>query len=46
MLWALVHQGVIGLESAHDPWGPALPESEFAAVGTLIRELGQTQSGT
>ena len=46
MLWALVHQGVMGRESANDPWGPALPESEFTAVGTLVRELGQTQPGT
>ena len=41
MLWALVHQGVIGRESAHDPWGPALPESEFAALGNTLRTLGE-----
>lgn len=40
MLWALVHQGVIGRESAHDPWGPPLPESEFVALGETLRELG------
>lgn len=41
MLWALVHQGVIGRESAHDPWGPALPESEFVALGNALRALGE-----
>lgn len=39
MLWALVHQGAIGRESAHDPWGPSLPESEFATVGNVVREV-------
>jgi 4-hydroxy-tetrahydrodipicolinate synthase len=41
MLWALVHQGVIGRESAHDPWGRELPESEFFELGNTLRELGQ-----
>ncbi len=41
MLWALVHQGVIGRESAHDPWGPELPENEFIELGNCLRELGQ-----
>ena len=41
MLWALVHQGVIGRESAHDPWGPELPEDEFIELGNCLRELGQ-----
>jgi 4-hydroxy-tetrahydrodipicolinate synthase len=40
MLWALVHQGVLGRDSAHDPWGPELPESEFVALGETLRELG------
>jgi 4-hydroxy-tetrahydrodipicolinate synthase len=39
MLWALVHQGVIGRESAHDPWGPELAESEFSGLGNALREL-------
>jgi 4-hydroxy-tetrahydrodipicolinate synthase len=39
MLWALVHQGVIGRESAHDPWGPELPENEFTELGNCLREL-------
>lgn len=41
MLWALVHQGVIGRDSAHDPWGPALPESEFVELGNTLRALGE-----
>ncbi len=41
MLWALVHQGVIGRESAHDPWGPELPESEFVEIGNTLRALGE-----
>ena len=41
MLWTLVHQGVINRESAHDPWGPPLPESEFVALGNALRELGE-----
>jgi 4-hydroxy-tetrahydrodipicolinate synthase len=40
MLWTLVHEGVIGRESAHDPWGPELPEREFDQVGGIVRELG------
>jgi 4-hydroxy-tetrahydrodipicolinate synthase len=41
MLWALVHLGVIGREPAHDPWGPALPESEFVELGNTLRALGE-----
>lgn len=41
MLWTLVHLGVIGRESAHDPWGPELPESEFVRLGNTLRELGE-----
>ncbi len=44
MLWALVHLGVLGHESAHDPWGPELPESEFAALGDTLRSLGELPS--
>jgi hypothetical protein len=43
MLWALVHLGVIGRESAHDPWGPTLEESEFDALGKTLRALGETK---
>jgi 4-hydroxy-tetrahydrodipicolinate synthase len=41
MLWALVHQGVISRDSAHDPWGPALPESEFIELSNALRALGE-----
>ncbi len=41
MLWALVHLGVLGRDSAHDPWGPELPESEFVELGKALRELGE-----
>jgi 4-hydroxy-tetrahydrodipicolinate synthase len=39
MLWALVHAGVIGIESAHDPWGPDLPGAEFKELGNTLRAL-------
>ncbi len=39
MLWCLVHQGVIPLTAAYDPWGPELPETEFDELGPLVREL-------
>jgi 4-hydroxy-tetrahydrodipicolinate synthase len=41
MLWVLVHLGVIDRESAHDPWGPELDESEFVAIGKAVRALGE-----
>jgi 4-hydroxy-tetrahydrodipicolinate synthase len=44
MLWALVHQGVIGRESANDPWGPPLEESEFGELGKTLAELEELQS--
>ena len=40
ILWALAHQGVIERESANDPWGPELAESEFAELGKIVKELG------
>jgi len=42
MLWALVHQGVISRDAAHDPWGPALPESEYAELGKALADLGES----
>jgi 4-hydroxy-tetrahydrodipicolinate synthase len=36
MLWCLVHQGVIPLEAAHDPWGPSLDPSEFDRIGLCL----------
>jgi 4-hydroxy-tetrahydrodipicolinate synthase len=41
MLWALVHLGVIGRESAYDPWGPELDESEFTTIGKTLRAIGE-----
>jgi 4-hydroxy-tetrahydrodipicolinate synthase len=41
VLWTLVHEGVLGRESCHDPWGPPLPESEFAEIGEALRQLAQ-----
>lgn len=46
MLWALVHLGVISRESAHDPWGPDLAESEFIELGKTLRALNQIPSIT
>jgi len=43
MLWTLVHQGVLDRRSACDPWGPDLPESEFAAIRTRLEEIGEPQ---
>jgi hypothetical protein len=47
MLLCLVHQGVIPLETAHDPWGPALDRTEFAAIGECVRRIlpGHDQEG-
>lgn len=42
MLWALAHQGIISRDTAHDPWGPRLPESEFVELGNTLRALAQT----
>jgi 4-hydroxy-tetrahydrodipicolinate synthase len=41
MLWALVHLGVLEAESAHDPWGPPLEQSEFEFIGKTLRALGE-----
>jgi 4-hydroxy-tetrahydrodipicolinate synthase len=41
MLWTLVHLGVLSLESAHDPWGPDLPQTEFANIGKTLQALGE-----
>jgi len=41
MLWVLVHSGVLGRESAYDPWGPQLSETEFQAIGRTLRTLGE-----
>ena len=41
MLWVLARQGVIPLEAANDPWGPALPPEEYEVVGRVLQELGE-----
>ncbi len=41
MLWLLVHEGIIPRQSAEDPWGPKLPESEFVELGNTLRALGE-----
>jgi 4-hydroxy-tetrahydrodipicolinate synthase len=44
MLWTLVHLGVIGRESTHDPWGPDLPESEFENIRQTLAAIGELDS--
>ena len=44
MLWTLVHLGVIGRESAHDPWGPDLPEEEFISIRDTLAAIGEFDS--
>jgi 4-hydroxy-tetrahydrodipicolinate synthase len=43
MLWTLVHLGVLSIESAHDPWGPELPQAEFVNIGKTLRALGEIE---
>jgi 4-hydroxy-tetrahydrodipicolinate synthase len=43
MLWCLVHQGVLPLEAAFDPWGPPLPASEFAELGELLERMDRAR---
>jgi len=44
MLWTLVHLGVIGRESAHDPWGPELPESGFRQIRETLEALDELKN--
>ncbi|HLY60324.1 MAG TPA: dihydrodipicolinate synthase family protein [Terriglobia bacterium] len=41
VLWVMVHQGALSRESAHDPWGPELDESEFIQLKETLRALGE-----
>src|SRR5213594_4307306 len=34
MLWVLVHQGIVPIDAANDPWGPELPAAEYHALGS------------
>ena len=43
VLWALVHEGIIGRESSHDPWGPELREGEFTEIGDVLRKVAQIE---
>ncbi|MFF8827931.1 dihydrodipicolinate synthase family protein [Streptomyces sp. NPDC015131] len=44
MLWAAVWEGLIPEEAAHDPYGPALPASERAAVVACLEALAKDGS--
>jgi 4-hydroxy-tetrahydrodipicolinate synthase len=44
MLWTLVHQGIIRPESAYDPWGPELTESEFIRIRETLVAIGELES--
>jgi 4-hydroxy-tetrahydrodipicolinate synthase len=37
MLWAAAAEGAVPVEACDDPWGPALPEGERAAVDAMVR---------
>jgi len=39
MLWCLVHERVIPMEAAHDPWGPPLDPTEFNRIGECINGI-------
>jgi 4-hydroxy-tetrahydrodipicolinate synthase len=41
MLWCLVHQKVIPIEAAYDPWGPPLGRAEFDQLGACLARIGQ-----
>ena len=43
VLWALVHEGIIGHESSYDPWGPELREGEFAEIGNVLHRVAQIE---
>ena len=44
MLWCLVHEGVIPIEAAHDPWGPVLDVAEFEPLGECLKWLRTEQA--
>jgi 4-hydroxy-tetrahydrodipicolinate synthase len=39
ILWCLVHQGLIPLEAAHDPWGPPLSAREFDQIRACLQRI-------
>jgi 4-hydroxy-tetrahydrodipicolinate synthase len=40
-LQTMVYEGVIPQDASYDPWGPPVPEREFAEIAKLLRELPQ-----
>ena len=44
VLLALVSEGVVGLESTYDPWGPELRPSEFSEIEKVVRQVNQFES--
>lgn len=38
MLWAAAADGALPAEACDDPWGPALPPAERAAIGHAVRD--------
>lgn len=46
LLWTLVHQDVIPLEAAYDPWGPELMMSEFDEIGATLAALPVLQESS
>ncbi len=39
MLWCLVHEGILPLGSAHDPWCSSLPADEFDRLGRTLDRI-------
>lgn len=39
MLWCLVHEGVIPIDAAHDPWGPPPAAGEFERLGECLKRI-------
>ncbi len=40
VLWALVTQGIVAPEAAHDPFGPVVADDDLRAVAAAVREIG------
>jgi 4-hydroxy-tetrahydrodipicolinate synthase len=43
LLWVLVHQGIIPLEAANDPWGPELPLSDRDEIAKMLATLHEVE---
>jgi 4-hydroxy-tetrahydrodipicolinate synthase len=44
MLWAAAADGALPPEACDDPWGPALPAEERAAVERVVRDARSTRA--